>query len=316
MPTSTLYYPFLINGEYPCYHPGPIHSHWREAADRKGFVVLGRGGEGHQTLVLGCRRCGEPLLRRTNVVLGSRIECKTCVQQPYEAAAARFGAERVGPDPQGDRHYALWRLECRHIVRLQYGQIQKIGQGEVEADCIDCRTARYGDEAKVHGWKLLHVIPDKQGFHTYRHECGHAQEIATANMRTGECACASCSPGASSRPSFIYLFRIDLPNLPVIKLGYSQRPRKRLRHQLAISSQVSTDILRLVPMPTGFRARIEETAIHRKLATHHPEWIVPKTVFGDAIGTKGEVYRPAALPDIERLLDEVASRYPPEPIPD
>ncbi|MGR3503937.1 hypothetical protein [Pseudaestuariivita sp.] len=317
MPKTTMTYPFKIKGTYPPLTLGDIQDNCREAADQKGFVVLGLGGEKRQTLVLGCRTCGEPLLRRTNVVLGNRIECRSCVQKPYKIAAERIGARMISNDPEGDRHYRIWQLSCGHTVRLQLGQMLKVEQGLVDVDCVQCRHSRYANEAEAHGWSFLETSPSQQGYAIYRHECGVEHEAHIGNMRVGQCACPECGPKKGPVSSGIYVFRIDLPGLPVVKLGHSHRHLDRLRRDLKIEPDVHTEVLRYHPMRTKYLARTQEQTAHDFLKTRHPEWVVPKHLFGDAIAVKSEIYRPEALPTIHRLLDDIAERHPaPATIPD
>ncbi|WP_162894105.1 hypothetical protein [Phaeobacter sp. LSS9] len=317
MPTTNMTYPFKIGGEHPRLFIGPIRDNWRKSAESKGFVVLGRGGEGHQTLVLGCRACGEPLLRRTNVVLGNRIECRSCIQRPYEIAAERIGARMIAHDPEGDRHYRIWQLSCGHTVRLQLGQMLKVGQGLVDVDCVPCRHKRYASEAAAHGWSFLDASSSQQSYARYRHKCGFEHEVHIGNMRVGQCACPECGPRTGPVSSGIYIFRIDLPGLPVVKLGHSHRHLDRLHRDLKIAPSVHTEVLRYHPMRTKYLARTQEESAHDFLKSQHPEWVVSKHLYGDAIAVKSEIYRPEALPTIHRLLDEIAARHlAPAPSPD
>ncbi|WP_298856963.1 hypothetical protein [uncultured Sulfitobacter sp.] len=130
------------------------------------------------------------------------------------------------------------------------------------------------------------------------------------NMNWGDCACKKCSSGRASKPSFIYIFRIGLPGQPVIKLGYSVRPEKRLRYQLGNDKNVETEVLRVIHLPTGHDARCEEERAHKTLAALHPELVVSKTKYGDGVNTVGEIYRPEAVGIIHRLLDEIKKRFP------
>ena len=307
MPETNAFYPFTVRGQRPRIFWGPVQENWCQAAEAQGFTVLGRG-PGRQDLILGCHDCEEPLIRRTNVVLGSRIECRTCVRKPYDEAAAKFGAVMVGNDPEGDRHYRLWRLACGHVVRLQLGQVLKIGRGEVEADCITCREQRYSDEAAVHGWTLVRASDHRVGYYVYRHGCGVEREVSTGNMLLGDCACPECGPDKVSKPSFIYIFRIEAPGLSCIKFGFSARPRRRLRNQLGLPLDSGSSIHRLVPTRNGYVAQREEIGAHRYMRKHHLELIIPKSEFGDTLSVQSEIYRLEALPIIERLLDEIEAR--------
>lgn len=304
------YYPFKINGTYPKVFLGKITPRQIKAADSKGFEVLGRGGPILQFLVLGCRACGSPILRRSYVVENTDIRCEGCIRKKDEAAAATIGAELIGPDPEHGRRYREWRLKCGHVVPRQRANIRRAARGDHEAGCETCREQRYTDEAAKFGWSLLGQVPDKSGYRRYQHTCGTVQEASVGNVLWGDIACHKCSDGPSGRPSFIYIFQIDLPGRPVIKFGYSRKPGKRLRHQLGISLDVNTKVLRTISLPSGYVARLEETAAHKLVKTEHPAWVVPKAVYSDAINTAGEIYYPNALPRVHELLDEIAGRYP------
>ncbi len=130
-------------------------------------------------------------------------------------------------------------------------------------------------------------------------------------MLWGDCTCGGCGSGWSAAPSFVYLFRIDLPGLQVVKLGYSARPVKRLRHQLGISRDVRTEVLRVMLLAPGNLAVREERACHRHMRETHPDQIVPKAVFGDAINTLSEIYYATAAPLLHALMDEIGRRHPP-----
>lgn len=311
MPYTNALYPFKIRGEYPRVLITDINPKVVAAADSKGFIVLGRGGPNRQMYILGCRTCGSPIHCRDRVILQNKVRCEGCIRNKDEAAAAAISGELVSTKPMGHRHLREWRLKCGHVVIRQRYNMRKAARGDNEAGCEECREDRYAAEAQEYGWTLLGHVPDKPGYRRYKHTCGTVQNVSVGNMLWGDAACHKCSKGASARPSFIYIFQIDLPQQPVIKLGYSRKPRKRLRHQLGIDLSVPTKVLKTIPMPSGFVAREEETAAHNALAEDHPDWVVPKAVYGDQINTAGEIYDPAALGRIHALLDEIAARFPP-----
>ncbi len=311
MPYTSAYYPFKIRGEYPQVYIGPTKPEVIAAAERKGFTVLGRGGPNRQMVILGCRTCGTPIHRRSRVILFNNIDCEGCSNKKDELAAAAIDGELVSTKPMGHRHLREWRLKCGHVVIRQRGNMRKAARGDNEAGCELCREERYAAEAKEFRWTLLGPVPNKRGYRRYKHTCGTIQNVSVGNMLWGDVACHTCGKGASARPSFIYIFQIDLPQQTVIKLGYSRKPHKRLRHQLGIDLNVRTKVLKTIPMPSGFVARKEETAAHNTLAKDRPEWVVPKSVYGDQINTEGEIYLPAALGKIHALVDEIAECFPP-----
>ncbi|SNR64498.1 hypothetical protein SAMN06265370_1147 [Puniceibacterium sediminis] len=130
-------------------------------------------------------------------------------------------------------------------------------------------------------------------------------------MTSGDVDCARCGESWTSKPSSIYLFRIDLPSGSVLKLGYSSNPRKRLRHQLGIAHGTPTRILRTIPILTGHQAVCAEKSTHAWMRRYHPDLIVPKSDYGAAINTRTEIYRLLSAPILHGLLDRIERGLPP-----
>ncbi|SHF55527.1 hypothetical protein SAMN05444339_1083 [Loktanella atrilutea] len=288
---------------------GPVSPGWVFAADRHGFDVIGRMRD-KDRLVLCCRACDSPFAVRVSVVRDARPLCHACIRSRRAAAAAQLGAYLVGPTPD-DMRVGFLALSCGHVVRRQYQSIERAAEVGFSIDCPTCREARYAEEARAFGWTLDGpAMTGADGYRSYRHGCGHLQDISIGNMLWGDCSCAGCAATWSAKPSFIYMFAVDLPGLPVVKLGHSARPGKRLRHQLDIRFDVQTRILRVLPLVSGHLAQREEKACHRLMHRDHPEMVVPKAVFGPAINTQGEIYHAAAASVIHALMDAVALRHP------
>ena len=287
----------------------PVSLGWVLAADRHGFDVIGRM-RGKDHIVLGCRACDTPFAVRASVVRSARPLCHACIRSRRAAAAAAVDAYLVGPTPD-DMRVGFFALPCGHVVRRQYQSIERNAQLGFSIDCPTCREMRYADEARLFSWTLTGSAVDaSDGYRSYRHTCGHLQDISIGNMLWGDCNCAGCAATWSAKPSFIYMFAVDLPSLPVVKLGYSARPSKRLRHQLDIDRSVPTRILRVLPLVSGHLAQREEKACHRFMHRDHREMVVPKAVFGTAINTQGEIYHAAAASLIYELMGAVALRHP------
>jgi hypothetical protein len=300
---------FLIEGtSYPAVAL-PLDPSWPAIARSKGFDILGRVVDRYRC-VLRCHDCRTPAVVRINVMRDHAPLCHACIQRRRAAAAKAIGAELIAADAQ-HRHYGHFRLPCDHVVRRQYLRVEKAAAGGHAIDCPACRETRYGTEAQAFGWALAGQPKGRRpGYRRYRHRCGHRQDVSIGNMAWGDTSCGGCAANWAGKPSFIYLFRIDLPGLPVVKLGYSARPAKRLRHQLGIARGVKTEILRVMLLPSGNVAVREESACHRIMREQHSDLIVPKVTFGDAINTQGEIYHAAALQVLHCLLDDVALRLP------
>lgn len=299
---------FIIEGVgYPTLDM-PCKLEWRAMAYEKGFDLLGRAKDRYH-LVLRCHICGALSLVRLSVVMGHRALCHPCIRVRHEAEAAAIGAQMLGRDPD-HRHWCYLRLNCGHVVRKQYAHLKDAADGVRAVGCETCIEERYAAEAVKHGWTLIGAAEGgRPGYRNYRHGCDHRQDVMVGNMLWGDCTCAACGVGWSAKESAIYLFSIPLDGLPVLKLGFSARPEKRLRHQLGVDLGLGAEVLREVPMPKGNRANAEECACHRHMKMCHPDFVVPKAEFGDRINTKGEIYRVEALEILNVLMDGVAARY-------
>lgn len=298
---------FVIDGvTYPALDM-PLKDSWIKIAKEKGFDLLGRVKDRFH-LVTQCHCCETLALIRINVIRDFGALCHACIHNRRAKAAERIGATLLGQDPD-DRHYGSYELACGHMVRRQHTRVGAAAAGGYLASCETCREERYAAQAERFGWILVgEAISGRSGYRSYSHRCGHRQDVMVGNMLWNDCTCARCGEGWSAAPSFIYLFRIDLPGLPVVKLGFSKRPAKRLRHQLGIAPNVETEVVRVLPMSSGNIAIGEETACHRRMREAHSDLIVPKQVFGDAINTQSEIYHATAAPVLHALMDRIERR--------
>lgn len=299
---------FSINGVDHVALDMPCKLEWRAMAYEKGFDLLGRAKD-RLHLVLRCHICGELSLKRFSVVMGHKALCHPCIRARHEAEAAAIGAQMLGRDPD-NRHRCYLRLTCGHVVNSQYVRLERAAAGGHAIGCETCIEERHATEAAKHAWALVGAAEGgRLGYRNYRHGCGHRQDVMVGTMLWGDCTCAACGVGWSTKESAIYLFSIPLDGLPVLKLGFSARPEKRLRHQLGVDLGLGTEVLREVPMPNGNRAKAEECGCHRHMKMCHPHLVVPKAEFGDRINTRGEIYRMDALDILNVMMDGIAARY-------
>jgi hypothetical protein len=248
----------LSRSANPTYPPfkGTISPKWHKAARKNGFTLIGRVKNRLHVALL-CHDCGCTHAKRMSVVLGYSPECPHCIKHQRIERARTVGAVLLGRDHK-NRHYGHYRLACGHQVKRQFHRVALAANGGHSLGCETCREDRYRAQARNFGWDLLGPASSgKPGYRNYRHTCGQTQNIMVGNMLWGDCACSGCSLGRTARPSHIYLFGIDLPGRPVLKLGYSARPAKRLKHQLGIDKGITTDVLRVVNLPSGHNARTE-----------------------------------------------------------
>jgi len=311
MPTTTTTYPFPIDGKRLPVFLGKLHDHWRSAASDHGFTLLGRAVD-RLHVVLACRHCGAPTLKRINVVLGHNPECPHCIKKRRTEAAGKVGAQLIGADPDGDRHYGLYRFACGHSSRRQHTRVEAAAAGSHSLSCEACTSAHHAAEAEAQDWHLIGPSARKNpSYRRYEHACGHHQDVAIANMRRGDVDCAGCGETWSSKPSQIYILEFELPDLPVIKLGFSSNPAFRMRQVQHDPEVTRGSVRRAIDMITGHRAICVEKALHAHIKSHRPDLIVPPEFFRKHIRTTSEVYHRHGRSYVEALLDAVDAGWDP-----
>ncbi|WP_323716417.1 hypothetical protein [Paracoccus aminovorans] len=287
-------------------HPGTLHPHWSDAARAKGFDLIARVRD-RLHVALRCQTCGWVHAARHSVVMKAQPLCPHCIEARWRATAIAAGLTWLRRDP-GHRHYGHYGLPCGHEIRRQVSFVERVAAGTVSVRCEACLTHREETEAARFGWTRLGRDP-KGGasYRLYRHNCGHTQRIAVANMKWGQCDCAGCGQSWTAKPSFIYLLDIRHPGTRrhYLKVGYSSHPVKRHRHQLGLPKDALVEVLRVVAMPTGHEACAREKAAHAELRRLYPEILVPHPEFSDLMNVVSEIYRPESLSILHETLDRI-----------
>lgn len=289
---------------------GPIHAAWQASARTKGFEIVARVRDRYH-LRLRCQACGGDMVSKLYVVTNNRPLCPQCLAARRQATAKAANVIFLGQDPDHPV-YGFFRAECGHTLRRQFEIVERAARGTTGLRCETCLIRREEAEARRLDWQRVGNDTGRSGYYRlYRHHCGHLQSIAPVNMMWGQCDCAGCGQSWTSRPSFIYLFDIRLPEgagrpaYHYLKLGYSAHPDKRHRHQLGLPTNAEVDVLRLLPMWTGHAACAAETAAHGRLTRAHPGAVVPAEEFEGVINVTREIYRPALRSVIEAELDRI-----------
>ena len=212
-----------------------------------------------------------------------------------------------------DHHYGLYLLACGHVVKRQFGFVERVAAGRTDVRCDRCLIAREQEEASVVGWQRLGR--DRQGnptYRLYRHSCGHEQRVARVNMVWRQVKCAACGGAWNAAPSSIYLLRVEVPHrsLHVLKLGFSKHPVKRMKHQLGLPGSARVELIRVLPMANGHDACARETAAHAWLREHLPQAVVPAEAFAGLLNVKSEIYEPWAYDAIMSLIDRIEGTQP------
>jgi hypothetical protein len=289
--------------------PAPIPDRWARMAALKGFLIDRRIRDRYH-VALTCQTCGGQTASKVYTLMTAEPRCGACAERRIRDLAKAAGVEFLARDPE-DHVYGWFRAPCGHDLRRQFELIERAAAGACGLRCETCHAAREAEEAEAQGWTL--IGPDPSGdrnYRIYRHGCGQEQRIARANMQTGRLDCGGCGESWASKPSTIYLARIDLPasGLRVLKLGYSSNPKHRFRYQLGLPRDAEVALLRLLHMPTGHAACAAERRANTRLAKRYPDAVIPPAAYGEEINVVSEIYCPTLLPVLHKVLDGIEAR--------
>ncbi|MCL3881914.1 GIY-YIG nuclease family protein [Marivita sp. GX14005] len=302
----------MIAGSPVPVFPGEILPHWIEAARAKGYELVARISD-RLHVALRCSQCGALIRVRIYTLMSAHPLCPACVQAGWITTAQAAGLTYLGRCSE-DRHYAIYRAQCGHLVRRQFELVERSAAGKTRIRCEVCHNDYEKQEAAKEGWTLLGSDPEGNiSYRSYQHDaCGHIQRLARANIQTGRVSCGSCGDQWPAAPSHLYAMRFVLPNShELVKLGYSNNPHSRLHHQLIKDPDLPCAILRTVPVASGQVAIQTEKALHRKLRREHPEAVVDPKIYRDALRVKSEIYDADLTPMIVAELDKIAARNSP-----
>jgi len=292
-------------------HPGPIKPEWHAHAAQKGFRVRSRIRD-RLHLVLECRVCGALTAHHLHTLRTANPACGGCQHRARVENAQAAGLTFLHRDPES-RHHGYYRAACGHVVRRNFGFIERVMRGEVALRCENCLQLRDAEDARKQGWTLIDRDPQgDDNYRLYEHSCGHRQRVARVNMSWGQVDCARCGASWTARRSFLYLVRLTWADqgLSMIKLGYSANPKKRFRHQLGLDPSAQVDVLRSVALPTGHLACTLEKRLHADLRERFPDQVIPQAAYAGLINVVTEIYHPDLTDLIRARLDEIARDHP------
>lgn len=291
---------------------GRVPASWHDFARDKGFRIHARLRDRFH-VALECTACGGLTAHKAYTLRTAQPRCGACAEADLSDAARAAGMVFLRRDAV-HRHYGLYRAGCGHVVRRQREFVERVAAKRTDLRCERCVRAREQDEAARQGWTRLARDPKgNPNYRVYRHSCGHSQRVARVNMSWGQVKCAGCGGAWNARDSFIYLLRIEVPQigLHVLKLGFSRTPVKRHRHQLGVPRSAKVELVRVLPMATGHDACAQESAAHAILRRHHPDVVVPPEVYAGVLNVKSEIYEAWGFELIMGLLDQIEATQRP-----
>lgn len=280
---------------------------WQEIALEKGYEIVARVRDRFH-LVLRHDLCGAEMISKVYTLRTAEPGCPTCLDEKRRDLCRAAGVTylRRGDHP----NYFHILLPCGHEASRQQELLERVRNGATAIRCDECLRERLEAVAQGRGWALIGADPDGDpNYRFYRHDCGHLQRVAVANMSTGRFACGGCSEGWTRDKSYIYAMRFVLKNgRDAIKVGFSRDPRSRLRHQLITERDQYARLIRTIAVPSGGVAIRWEKGLHLALCRQFPEAVLHRSEFSSEVKVVSELYCASIEPEIMCLLDQIEMR--------
>ncbi|UWQ61985.1 GIY-YIG nuclease family protein [Leisingera caerulea] len=189
----------VMNSQPQC--PRCIEARWQGDAEAAGLKWAGRDPESrHHGFYIAA--CGHRLRRQFELVKRAAegicdLRCELCHSRKEQEEAAAQGWELIGPDPDGDPNYRLYRhLECGHSQRVARANMQtgRFGCGGCGENWPAAPSHLYAMQFKLPNGALLVKLgfsrnPESRLRHQLlKHHGLDAQILKTVPMPTGQLA--------------------------------------------------------------------------------------------------------------------------------
>lgn len=219
-------------------------------------LIFNTGGTKYKVLL----KCGHFTEKYANAFDYSTGEkCKDCFDEAIKASCEKNGYILLGHEGHVYRKIRL--TSCQHERVVAASQILKGNIG-----CRECVAKRYVDSFESQGITPLVDLPERD-FKIFKLPCGCEKRMRIDHAASGNWSCNNCEDNHYTKPSYLYLLKIEHSNLSWLKLGYAKNIETRKKgYGLLESCKVST--ICSMNFKTGYDAMTFEKSLHRKYKSH------------------------------------------------
>jgi hypothetical protein len=235
-----------------------------ELAKSIGYEVLGKSELGPDFRIIkkdcGCIddiRIGSLRVTKDKRDTG-QVTCKKC----YRVTLAK-SAEECGFTLLEDIDTYNIRIQfnaCGHFKNAKKSQVLK-----KNLVCRDCAEIKHIQQVSESGIEYIGKIDseDLSRYRMYRLPCGHEKVLRMDHAVAGSYLCEVCGDSHYTKPSSIYLFKMETKDFSWLKLGYSLNFKLR-KANYGLTADCKSELLYLVDVETGSLASSIERGLHRK----------------------------------------------------
>ena len=240
---------------------------YEKQAEALGLEIIGKGKSVYFRIYRN-RKCGHITeVRTSSIGISNKNEsfesprhCVPCYDEKLKLDAVQQDMTYLGKAEYSSGVFRSYLFnKCGHVRDIN---ASCVARGAV--DCQECKVDRYKQEAISVGiiYNGESTVADCLK-RNYLLECGHTKDIRIDHVRNGSWICHLCGNTHYTKPSKVYLLKIQDQGFEWLKLGYAKNIHVRqasygLSNKAIVTELFSKDFL------TGIDALHTEKSIHLK----------------------------------------------------
>lgn len=182
-------------------------------------------------------------------------KCKQCFDEALDKACEKNGYILLSHEGLTNRKIRF--VDCGHEKVVVTSQLFK---GNVV--CRECIEDQYNVAFSNQGLSVVQHLEDYR-YKLFKLPCGCEKKLRVDHAADGSYLCGNCSDSHYTKPSLVYLLRIDHTDFSWLKLGFAKNINLR-KNGYGLISGCSISVLRTLDFQKGYDAMIFEKYLHRE----------------------------------------------------
>lgn len=182
-------------------------------------------------------------------------KCSQCYAEALEAACAKNGYILLGNAGKTKRRIRF--IDCQHEKTVVAPQLF-IGN----VVCKECLNNRYIEEFNNVGLTVIKHL-DNYRYKLFKLPCGCEKKLRIDHAIAGSYLCNNCSDSHYTKPSCVYLLKIEHQDFTWLKLGFAKNINLR-KNKYGLIKNCNVSIICSIDFLKGYDAMTFEKSLHSK----------------------------------------------------
>lgn len=212
--------------------------------------------------------CGHDFMVYSAHINGTtKINCKVCYEASLAEAALKHGIVLHGKSHKGAHYRNGTFVDCGHNREFESHSFMQDKRDSYF--CQQCADNRKVTEALAVGLVLVGKADNNNpNYRQYEMQCCKTkQDIEYNHVKENSWTCYNCQTNQYTKPSNLYLLKINNDELSWLKLGYAKDIDDRILGYNLVG-EVAVEILKTYPFTTGLQVLHAEKQIHKQMKKH------------------------------------------------